>query len=85
MKIGLLINIISVNKDLAQQSAFWNHAAGRRKSITQIGLTSNNKKFEVSFSPPRHQNTKFNFYKQFCFVSLCLGGHFSGLSGLGGR
>jgi hypothetical protein len=49
MKIGLLINIISVNKDLAQQSAFWNHAAGRRKSITQIGLTSNNKKFEVSF------------------------------------
>jgi hypothetical protein len=49
MKIGLLINIISVNKDLAQQSAFWNHAAGRRKSVTQIGLTSNNKKFEVSF------------------------------------
>ena len=50
MKIGLLINIISVNKDLAQYSAFWNHAAGRRKSVTQIGLTSNNKKFEVSFT-----------------------------------
>jgi hypothetical protein len=31
----------------------------------------------------RHQDTKINFYKQFSFVSLCLGGHFSGLFGLG--
>jgi hypothetical protein len=33
MKIGLLINIISVNKDLAQHSAFWNDALPNGKSV----------------------------------------------------
>jgi hypothetical protein len=32
-KIGLLINIISVNKDLAPHSAFWNDALADRKSV----------------------------------------------------
>ena len=26
------------------------------------------------------KNVKINLYEQFCFVSLCLGGHFSGVS-----
>jgi hypothetical protein len=29
--------MISVNKDLAQQKAFWHHAADRKKSTIQIG------------------------------------------------
>jgi hypothetical protein len=33
VKIGLLINIISVNKDLARHSAFWNDALAKRKSV----------------------------------------------------
>ncbi len=28
------------------------------------------------FSPPRHQDTKLNYNKQFFFVSWCLGGYF---------
>ena len=34
-KIGLLISIISVNKDLAQHSLFWNLALPGRKSVAK--------------------------------------------------
>ena len=33
IKIGLLINIISVNKDLAPHSAFWNDALASSKRV----------------------------------------------------
>jgi len=33
VKIGLLIHIISVNKDLARHSAFWNDGFARRESV----------------------------------------------------